>query len=152
MAFWASSFWQHVPPSRQLGAGGGGGASTRLEGRRLRSHVGAAWGGRASLELGAWQGSPAKLPLTSGDGEQHSFIATAPSLTAVWPHPCRLDPENPALCCLWIQPEQRCCRGCSLPIAVSTAKPTSTTCSWWWVQRGGLGSTVPSVFLLADCV
>lgn len=39
------------------------------------------------LELGAWQGSPAKLPLTSGDGEQHSFIATASSLTAVWLHP-----------------------------------------------------------------
>lgn len=63
-------------------------------GRRLRSHVGAAWGGRASLELGAWQGSPAKLPLTSGDGEQHSFIATASSLTAVWPHPHRLDPQR----------------------------------------------------------
>lgn len=55
--------------------------------------MGAAWGGRASPKLGAWQGSPAKLPLTSGDGEQHSFIATASSLTAVWPHPRRLDPH-----------------------------------------------------------
>lgn len=75
-----------IPCPQQLGAGRRRCASTRLGRRRLRSHVGcvgAAWGGRASPELGAWQGSTAKLPLTSGDGEQHSFIATASSLTAV---------------------------------------------------------------------
>lgn len=75
-------------------AGGGGSACTRL-----RSHVGAVWGVRASLELGAWQGLPAKLPLTSGDGEQHSFIATASSLTAVWLHPHRLDPRRKIQLC-----------------------------------------------------
>lgn len=75
-------------------AGGGGSACTRL-----RSHVGAVWGVRASLELGAWQGSPTKLPLTSGDGEQHSFIATASSLTAVWLHPHRLDPRRKIQLC-----------------------------------------------------
>lgn len=61
--------------------------------------MGAVWGVRASLELGAWQGSPAKLPLTSGDGEQHSFIATASSLTAVWLHPHRLDPRRKIQLC-----------------------------------------------------
>lgn len=99
-----AAFWQHVPPSRQLRAGGGGGACTRLGGRRLRSHVGAVWGGRASLELGAWQGSPAKLPLTSGDGEQHSFIATASSLTAVWLHPHQLDPRRKIQLCVPLDP------------------------------------------------
>lgn len=97
VAFWASNYWQHPPHPQQLGARRRRCASTRLGGRLLRSHVGcvgAAWGGRASPELSAWQGSPAKLPLTSGDGEQHSFIATASSLTAVWPHPRWLDPRR----------------------------------------------------------
>lgn len=95
--FGAGSFWQHPPSPRQLGAGGQRCASSRLGGRWLRSHVGcvgAAWDGRASLELGAWQGLPAKLPLTSGDGEQHSLRAASSSRTAVRPHPRRLDPQG----------------------------------------------------------
>jgi len=61
--------------------------------------VGAVWGGRASPELGAWQGSPAKLPLTSGDGRttliySYSFFTyscVTASLTV------GLSEENPAV-------------------------------------------------------
>lgn len=103
-----------IPPTtHQLGLRGGGVPAPRWEGDGCDltlGCVGAAWGGRASLELGAWQGSPAKLPLTSGDGEQHSFIATASSLRLQL---CDRIPAGWSLkgkssciaqCCLRIQP------------------------------------------------
>lgn len=102
VAFWASSFWQHVPPSRQLG-----GWCLHPAGREMAE---ISRGGCVGWEnfSGAWSlaGLTSKAFLDdrrwrttliySYSFFPHSCVATSP--------PAGPSEENPTLCCLWIQP------------------------------------------------